>query len=177
MGVMVFAYGSLMWNPGFEFVSSRPALLEGWQRSWCVRSTFYRGCADNHGYVLGLARGGSCVGIAFEVDTGAVVEVLDAIHQREMRESGYQRAEVTVTCGRERFAALTYTSEGSPEPCARDLERAYLTAAGQAGPNREYIDQTRGFLRRISLHDGLSGIDDALPKAGFWDRAAAEATG
>ena len=41
--IWIFAYGSLMWNPGFAHAESHPALLHGWHRSFCVYSHRYRG--------------------------------------------------------------------------------------------------------------------------------------
>jgi cation transport protein ChaC len=35
-GVWLFAYGSIMWNPGFDFAESAPALLRGWHRAFCI---------------------------------------------------------------------------------------------------------------------------------------------
>ncbi|MHC2573907.1 cation transport regulator ChaC [Rhizobium leguminosarum] len=54
----VFGYGSLMWNPGFEFMERAEALVYGYRRSLCVRSFVHRGTRDNPGLVLGLDRGG-----------------------------------------------------------------------------------------------------------------------
>ncbi len=34
--VWVFGYGSLLWDPGFEYEERRPALLYGYHRSFCV---------------------------------------------------------------------------------------------------------------------------------------------
>lgn len=63
----VFGYGSLMWNPGFEFMERSEALVYGYRRSLCVRSFVHRGTRDNPGLVLGLDRGGACRGMAFRI--------------------------------------------------------------------------------------------------------------
>src|SRR5690348_14536393 len=34
----IFAYGSLMWDPGFVYAEAQPALLKGYHRSFCVYS-------------------------------------------------------------------------------------------------------------------------------------------
>ena len=34
----VFGYGSLMWQPGFDYLEKQPARLHGWHRSFCVYS-------------------------------------------------------------------------------------------------------------------------------------------
>ncbi len=35
----IFAYGSLIWNPEFEFLESRSATAFGWHRSFCLKLT------------------------------------------------------------------------------------------------------------------------------------------
>jgi cation transport protein ChaC len=36
-GLWLFAYGSLLWKPAFEFVESQAAVAQGWHRSFCIR--------------------------------------------------------------------------------------------------------------------------------------------
>ncbi|MEM8592527.1 MAG: gamma-glutamylcyclotransferase, partial [Pseudomonadota bacterium] len=39
----VFAYGSLMWNPGFAPAEASLARLQGYARSFCMWSIHHRG--------------------------------------------------------------------------------------------------------------------------------------
>src|SRR5262245_52232481 len=86
----VFAYGSLMWNRGFRYLESRPALVRGYHRAFCVYSVHYRGTPARPGLVLGLDRGGSCRGRAYKVAAVDGKSVTDYLHEREMITSIYE---------------------------------------------------------------------------------------
>lgn len=163
MGVFVFGYGSLMWNPGFEHVRAAPALLTGWQRAWCVRSTFYRGCEDIPGYVLGLKSGGNCVGMLFELDEMSAGDTVALLDDREMRERGYVRQVLEVTRERDNVLAFVYTSDGMPDPCRDTFARAYRSAKGSAGGNREYIDRTCDFLKSFRVPQLWPSAETGIP--------------
>ncbi|MGE5504914.1 MAG: gamma-glutamylcyclotransferase, partial [Actinomycetota bacterium] len=93
----MFAYGSLMWRPDFDHAEARPARLLGWHRALCILSTHYRGCPERPGLVLGLDRGGSCVGRAFRVEADKAEAVLRLLHEREMITNVYQPRFLPVT--------------------------------------------------------------------------------
>ena len=63
----IFAYGSLIWNPEFEVVESRPAVASGWHRSFCLKLTRWRGTRETPALMLALDRGGSCNGLAYRL--------------------------------------------------------------------------------------------------------------
>src|SRR6188768_750398 len=93
----VFGYGSLIWNPGFVFLSSQRALLRGAHRSLSVYSHRHRGTAERPGLVFGLSRGGSCLGVAFEVDAASWSGVFDYLQAREQDRGVYREAWRNVT--------------------------------------------------------------------------------
>src|SRR5690606_3777185 len=104
----VFGYGSLIWNPGFAYLSSGKALLCGAHRSLSVYSFRHRGTPEVPGLVFGLTRVGSCLGMAFEVEAARWEEVHAYLDERE-RDRGVYRAswrDITMLDGT-RVRALT----------------------------------------------------------------------
>jgi glutathione-specific gamma-glutamylcyclotransferase len=78
----VFAYGSLIWRPGFEFIEQQPARVVGAHRSLCVLSYIHRGTPERPGLVLGLDRGGTCRGIAYRVAASRRSATIDYLRAR-----------------------------------------------------------------------------------------------
>ena len=154
----VYAYGSLMWDPGFEFVRSMPALLRGYHRAFCVYSERYRGTPERPGLVLGLDRGGCCRGIAFlvpETDTRGALEKLWA---REMTRAVYRPRLVPVDTGEERVLALAFVANREhPSYAGRlDLEaiaRTITACSGARGPNADYLFNTLRHLEALGISE------------------------
>lgn len=164
--MFVFAYGSLIWRPGFEHLGARPALLRGWHRRFCIWSKHYRGTPAVPGLVLGLDRGGSCRGVVFQVAAERAAEVLAYLDAREnlADELVYRRRVVRVTPdGGAPVQAVTYVADRRHPAYARPglAEAAAVIAVGvgQAGSNRDYLLNTIGQLRSLGLRDaGLEAL-------------------
>ena len=140
----VFGYGSLIWNPGFPFIRSERALLRGAHRSLSVYSHRHRGTAERPGLVFGLSRGGSCVGVAFEVEAANWPAVFDYLQEREQDRGVYREVfrEVTLTSGK-RVRALAYLVD---ETHPQFAGRLTIARSGRAGPRRH---RTIGSQHRI----------------------------
>ena len=121
----VFAYGSLMWNPGFAFLESHPALVRGYHRSFCVESTHYRGTKERPGLVLGLDRGGACRGRAYKVAAVHGKNVIDYLHEREMLSGIYEPRWLNVTL----LPAIDSPMEVPPRNVPRSPSRIVTAAA------------------------------------------------
>lgn len=171
--MFVFAYGSLIWRPGFPHLGARPALLRGYHRRFCIWSRHYRGTPERPGLVLGLDRGGACQGVVFEVAPEEAPGVLGYLDAREnlLGEQVYHRREVPV---RLRGAggvvrAVTYVADrrhpAYGRPCAETVAGAIALAEGSAGSNRDYLLNTLEHLGGFGLRDaGLERIARALPR-------------
>lgn len=155
----VFGYGSLMWRPGFAHTETRRARLHGFRRSLCVTSVIYRGTSERPGLVLGLDRGGSCVGMAFRVPEALREEVLGYLRDRELVTSVYLERFLKVRLqDGETVAAVSYVVDRSHRQYAGALDeeqasRIVSGAVGQAGPNEEYVLNTITHLKALGIRD------------------------
>ena len=158
----IFAYGSLMWNPGFPHIESEPAYLRGWHRAFCVQSHRYRGTPDNPGLVLGLDRGGSCRGVAFHVAEADMDAVLRTVDERELVTGVYFRRRVSIEIGepthRRVASAWTYVTDRSHLQYVGKLEmpakaRMIQGACGASGTNRDYLENTLAHLTALGIRD------------------------
>jgi cation transport protein ChaC len=161
----VFAYGSLIWRPGFPHESCHPARLAGFHRRFCLWSHRYRGTPERPGLVLGLDRGGTCRGVAFRVPGRDAIPVLAYLDERELpdgAEQVYHRRVltglVTTTGGQVRVPVVTYVANRGCRryvPGLPDAEAAAIIAAatGQMGRNLDYLEQTVTHLAALRLPD------------------------
>lgn len=155
----VFGYGSLMWRPGFDHVEARPARLSGYRRSLCIRSHVYRGTPERPGLVLGLEHGGSCLGMAFRVDSGLTDEVMAYLRAREMVTNVYRekRLPVRLDTGAS-VEAVAYVADRAHRQYVGglgldELAAAIAGAAGEAGANEDYVLNTIAHLRQLGIRD------------------------
>jgi len=155
----VFAYGSLMWRPGFPFFESRVAHIQGYHRSFCVLSHVHRGTVDRPGLVLGLDQGGSCTGIAYRVADEYREQTIDYLREREQVTNVYIEkylpAEAEVTGP---VSSLAYIVDRAHHQYAGNLpdeEKLALIrdGVGVSGTNPDYVRSTYEQLRRIGIED------------------------
>lgn len=157
--VTIFAYGSLIWNPGFPVQSQRRARAIGWHRSFSIHLNHFRGSPDRPGLMLALASGGSCEGLILEVTEGTEIQSLRAILRRELvaHELAGNACWIEVETDRGREQALTFYAD----PVGAELvdmpveaqARRLANAAGPAGSGAEYLLRTVHGLAEAGIHD------------------------
>ncbi len=156
----VFAYGSLMWRPDFPFLELEPATLYGYHRAFCITSTHYRGTLETPGLVLGLDRGGQCVGRLYRIAAQDAADVAEYLHQRELITGCYEPKQVILHLAdaRKRHgiayvadrAHYQYAGKLSDEQVARVIRHAI----GVNGTNHEYLRNTVKHLEDMGIADG-----------------------
>ncbi len=178
--VWVFAYGSLMWDPGFAYLETAPALLRGYHRAFCIFSHVYRGTEARPGLVLGLDRGGACKGMAFRIAAAKGAGVLDYLDAREKVTDVYVRRAVPITVGAaaisaggrpisaggrpisaggRKVTAHTYVADRGHHQYAgkqtlKDAAALIAQGTGVGGSNRDYLESTVNHLDELGITDG-----------------------
>jgi cation transport protein ChaC len=135
--VWVFGYGSLVWNPAFEYAEKRRGRIYGYHRAYCIWTHMGRGTPDNPGLMLALDRGGSCCGAAFHSYVPAWVTV----HTDTGPANGLT---FTIDRNHER-----YVGRLPPDIAANHL----ATAAGYLGTSAEYLENTVAHLEELGIRD------------------------
>lgn len=166
--IWVFGYGSLMWNPGFDYERHALAYLRGYHRRFCLQSVIYCGTPEKPGLVLGLDLGGSCRGMAFHVPAGGVVAAMDYLWGREMACGGeYVPKKVQITVEGKTVTACTFiVNRHFPHyhagRCLDEQAEIIAAASGQSGPNISYIANTVEKLRELGIRD--RAMEDLLSR-------------
>lgn len=157
----VFAYGSLIWKPGFDYLSAQSALLRGAHRRLCIYSHEHRGTPEQPGLVFGLVRGGACRGIAYEVADKDWPGVWDYLQEREQVTRVYREIWWRVRLGDDRHVkALSFVVDQDHAQYAGALDvtaqsEIVQRARGQMGPNKDYVLNTADHLSELGIRDGL----------------------
>ena len=163
----VFGYGSLIWDQGFAVEERVVATLDGWHRSFCMRSIHHRGTVERPGLVLALdaAQGAQCHGVAFRIADAEAAVVHRILRERELISSAYLEEVVTLDLvdGR-RVRALAYVIDRAhAQYCTLGREeqaRIIARAVGGRGRNRDYLANTVRHLDELGLPDGeLAWLD------------------
>lgn len=164
----VFAYGSLIWRPEFDFSERRLARLHDHHRSLCLWSRVNRGTPEVPGLVFGLDHGGSCSGVVFRIPGTAVTETFEALWAREMSTGAYIPRWLACDTERGEVEALAFVIDrnGSgyvPHLPEDDLVRIILRASGTYGPCIDYVLQTAEALKASGICDEhLDGLATRL---------------
>lgn len=155
----VFAYGSLMWNPGIHFAELRRARIDGFVRRFALATTIGRGTPECPGLVLTLqSQAGACQGLAFRIHRALVESESRLLWRREMIRGGYCPALLPLHTPQGRIQALVLTANTAHPQYRHDLSQQdtaaiIASACGSIGTNRAYLDQLAEQLDVLGIVD------------------------
>ncbi len=169
-GFWVFAYGSLMWRPGFAAAEIRKARLDGYKRAFALSSLHYRGNEAFPGLVLGLDWDPAvhCKGMALRVSHDQAHEVRHYLAERELVSRAYfeVRHPVTLLCPGggagpgegARVEAICYILDRTHPQYSggmslEDQAAIICRAEGSTGTNRDYLFNTAVHLRELEIEE------------------------
>lgn len=157
--VWVFGYGSLMWNPAFDFAERRIGTVRGYHRRFCLWLSRGRGSPDCPGLMLALDRGGVCRGMAFRIPAAAARGELLLVWRREMLSGAYLARWVEARTPEGPVRAVTFVVNQAHARYSGKLGEAATAdrirqASGELGSCLDYFDRTVAALHAF-------GIDDA----------------
>ncbi len=150
----VFAYGSLMWDPGIRFAEVRRARIEGYSRQFIlVDSKGGRGTEEAPGLFAALDTGPCCEGLGFRIRAEDLEEETRILWQREQIEPGYLPVFLPAAIGEESVTVLAFVADHSAEVVCSDLTRerqvAYIASGtGIIGTSADYL---RGIVTKLDL--------------------------
>ncbi|XP_078165739.1 gamma-glutamylcyclotransferase 2-1-like [Carex rostrata] len=165
MVLWVFGYGSLAWNPGFDFDDKIVGFIKDYRRVFDLACIDHRGTPANPARTLTLEaqKGAVCWGVAYCVNGGAEKEA-DAIKYLERRECEYDK-KISVAFYKEGACLIPAITVFVSTP-DRNINKYYLgpapldqmarqiaTANGPCGNNREYLFSLEKALFDIGHED------------------------
>jgi cation transport protein ChaC len=154
----VFAYGSLIYNPIIDHTQHAIASIYGYHRRFCLWTKIGRGSPAYPGLVLSLDRGGSCRGVAFQLNPQNAIAELDLLWRREMMTLAYQprllslHTEIGVKRGLAFVANPSRPAYAQRMPFETTVE-VVARAVGFNGSCRDYLYDTFKGMQACGIHD------------------------
>ncbi len=155
----VFAYGSLMWDPGFYFAEVRRAHVPGHSRQFILKDDFGgRGTVESPGLQAVLDVGGNCDGLAFRVARDVLEEESSMIWRREYIAPAYHPVFLRAEIADDEIEVLAFLADHEADIIQGDLtwdEKISYLARGEGlfGSSFEYIENIVERLEQLGIED------------------------
>ena len=155
----VFGYGSLMWDPGFEFVEVRRATVNGYQRRFAMKIEVVTGSPEHPALALSLERQlGRCTGLAFRIPSHLVERETEILWRREFILFNYRAEIVTAWTPQGNVDAAVFASDVTDPRYVAGLSMTATAeliarARGVKGDNKSYVERLAENLANLGLAD------------------------
>lgn len=155
----IYAYGSLMWDPGFHFTEVRLGELAGYQRRFSHKVTLGRGTSECPALILSLEQSeGVCKGLVFRIASPDANVESAIVWRREMLWGDYCPQFLSVSTPQGDVTALVFCANESHPNHVGELplvETAAMiaNASGVTGTNRQYLELVSAQLANLGIED------------------------
>lgn len=155
----VFAYGSLMWDPGFVFSEIRRARAPQHARRFILRDTLgARGSEDAPGVMAALDSGDGCDGLAFRIQADLLECETEVLWRRERAVPAYCAEFAWLETELGAIDSLVFVADHSVpvidgEMSWDDQVRFCALGKGFLGTSLEYAENLQAQCDRLGIHD------------------------
>lgn len=159
LDLWIFAYGSLMWDPGFGFAEMRYGSVTGYGRRFILKDTFGgRGTAAQPGLMAALDVGPGCQGLLFRIAKADVADEFWVLWRREMLAPGYLPVIAACDTAQGPVAALTFVADHAAALIDAGLSRAdqvrYIASGvGFLGTSLQYLENIAAQFNALQIDD------------------------
>ena len=157
--IYIFGYGSLLWNPTINYESQYLAKIYGFHRSFCMKTHLGRGSFKNPGLMLGLDKGGSCIGSAYKLNKDDAIKNIDILFKREMVTGAYRPKLVKTKLDTDKIVfSLAFTVDKKHKNYFSEKNtfikaNMISKANGFLGSCKEYFEYTLESLEELNIID------------------------
>ena len=157
--LLIFAYGSLIWDPALDFAEIRRAHAPHHARRFILVDIHGgRGTTKAPGIMAALDDGPGCDGIVFRIEAAKVDRETEILFRREMIGPGYLARFVPVLIDGIEARALTFLADHHDPLMRPDITRAdqiryAATGSGFLGTSFDYLQNVVGHLHDMGIPD------------------------
>ena len=157
--IYIFGYGSLLWNPTINYEAQYLAKVYGFHRSFCMKTNLGRGSFKNPGLMLGLDKGGSCIGSAYKLNRDDAIKNIDILFKREMVTGAYKPKLLRTKLDNNKIVlSLAFTVDKKHKNYFSDKDTSVKAsmiskANGFLGSCKEYFEYTLKSLEELNITD------------------------
>jgi glutathione-specific gamma-glutamylcyclotransferase len=155
----IYAYGSLMWDPGFSFAEVCRAHVRDYVRAFILLDTRGgRGTKEVPGLMAALDTGQGCEGLAFRIASRDVDTETEILWRREMLGHSYVPTFVNAVIGGQPQRCLTFAANHAAEFIVPGISRAEQVRYIASG--KGFLGTSKDYLENIVSHFATLGIID-----------------
>ncbi len=154
--VWVFAFASLMWDPGIYVDEIRLARAPGHVRDFCLLDRAGRGSPEHPSLMAALDEGDGCTGYALRIPADLVETESRQLFRREMISWGYRTEFIPLETAEGPLEALAFLADHDHPDIVTGLDcetqaAMIAVASGQIGRAADYVENLARHLAEMHV--------------------------